>query len=201
MTNPKINMTPTAAFAQALEDYLSPAQVGKAVARGVNKAAVGIRAQLTTRLTAEFNISARDTKAALPITRATYDEPVAHITVAGAPLPLVDFVTKGDLTQLKNMARYKNGKLKPVKARIHKSKPKQEIPHAFYVGAYKTLVRRETQGPGSGRGPLGMLYGPSFASQARKELADLEPIAMDITAKRVREEINYEIIKAVKALK
>lgn len=193
----QLDVTPLAALAIALDDHLSPQAVGKAVTRGVNKAAVGVRAKLATAIRQDFNAPAKALKAALPISKATFSNPVAEIQIDGRSIPLVDFLSGAEIAQLQAKPRDGDGKLKPVMVKIHKSRPKVKISRGFYIDAYKTLARRE----GKERGPLDILYGPSFSSQALRDLETMGDYASETVQKRVGEELNFEVLKAIKALK
>lgn len=195
-----LDYTAAAKIAIALQDELDPQQVGQAIMRGVNKSAVGIRAQITKRLGSDFNAPAKAIKAALPIQKATFREPEAVIQIDGASIPMVEFLLPASKRELEAKARGKDGALKPPRVKIFKGKAAITLTHAFYEPQGKYIAERVDKGVGSGRGPLKGQYGPSIASQAKKIMEDIEPWAQENTRKRVEEELNYQLIKVRKKL-
>lgn len=189
----KIDATGPAQIALGLSEYLNPEQTARAVARGLNKAAIGIRAHMVKRLREDFSVKASVMKAVMPIVRADRRTLASTIRVQGEALPLVEFALPASLQKVRDGDKV----LKPVKVRIHKGGPAKEVPHAFYVGKFNAITVRESRGEGSGRGPLKTLYGPSLASQARKIQGEMQDFAREITAKRLEESISFEIKRAL----
>lgn len=188
----KIDTTAAVKIAQAVEDYLNPDEVAKAISSGLNKAAIGIRAELVKRLGSEVNLKASRMKAIAPIERSNADTLEARIIVKGESVPLVEYVSnKSEVKRLATDPR--TGNRKPVKVKIRKKDRPKTLRTGFLAPSYRNLMVRE----GTDRGPLKMLHGPSLAGFADSELEKLDAYAKETVEKRLRESIGFQIKKSL----
>lgn len=187
----KIDTTQAVKIAKVIKDYLSPDEVAKAISRGLNQAAVGIRSELVKRLGSEVNLKASRMKAIAPIQKSNIDTLEARIVVKGESVPLVEYVAnKAEVNRLVTDTR--TGHRKPVKVRIRKRDKPKTLRSGFIAPTYRNLMIRG----GEDRGPLKMLHGPSVAGFADSELAALETYSRETVEKRLRESIGFQIKKS-----
>lgn len=186
-----IDSTAAVKIAEAMADYLSPDEVARAINTGLNKAAVGVRAQMVKRLGADVNLTAKRMKAVAPIKRSTPDTLEAQIIVKGETIPLVEYVT--NMVELKSMKHDDKGNRKPVQIKIRKGGPTKTLKGGFLAPTYGNIMLRK----GEERGPLAMMTGPPLAALADGVLEGMESDSMEIVEKQIARAIEGQIKRAM----
>lgn len=184
-------------FIKEIEMELSPREVSRAVVRGLNKAAVGIRARVVQDIRQDINIKASDLKETVKITKAKNQagRVAVELVVKGKPISLIKFVTVASLRQAQAGELDKKGNRRPLRIKVSRKQGAKPSKKGFYVPAYNKIMRRV----GKGRGPIREMFGPSLAKMTEAKISQLESFASETVAKRIQESIDFEISKIIKS--
>lgn len=185
-----------------VEQNFDSKKINRAVALGMNKAGVGIRAQITKGIRQTVSIKASVFKEGVKMVRAKpSDNPTVNLVINNDPIPLINFVTAASLRQLQ-AGKHLRGRPPMVRVKVLKAKPPVAVPKGFYVAGYGRPSHGGTASGaimkrvGKERGPLKMMFGPALGNQAEKVLESVLPEAREIIERRVRESINYQLLKS-----
>lgn len=180
-------------FIKEIDMQLSPREISRAVVRGLNKAAIGIRARVVQDIRQDISIKASDLKETVKITKAKNTEGRSEVTltVQGKPISLIKFVTVASLRQAKSGELDRKGNRRPLRIKVSRKQGAKPSKKGFYVPAYNKVMRRV----GKGRGPIREMFGPSLAKMTESRLSQLEGFITDTVQKRLEESIEFEISK------
>lgn len=160
-----------------------PAKVGKALVRAMNRGIGAGRTLMVSRIAKDTGLKSKDVRAALPMTEATLNRPLARLAASLKRIPLYKFGARGPMPS--------RGRGRGVSYKLPGSGGRQRVEDAFiaqmpsgHVGVFK---RRRPA-----RLPIQELFGPSLGRVFAKYRPEALARAEDVTRERFAAELSFE---------